>query len=152
MTDTERFKKAIEYLLTEGFLKFKTDLKAILGIDAGRMTSLTRTKATKPQPREIALLRKKFPQINWDWVSTGNGEMLASENIANEPEAVYGSNEWKKEELKRIVAGTSTTPIEEREQLLIAELQRLQQIIIEAQAINNSTLLQDLKSLIKGKS
>ncbi|WP_421977872.1 hypothetical protein [Roseivirga seohaensis] len=151
MTDTERFKKAIEYLLTEGFMKFKTDLKAILGIDAGRMTSLTRTKASKPQPREIALLRKKFPQINWDWVSTGNGEMLASENIVNEPEAVYGSKEWKKDELNRIVAGSSAIPIEERETILIAEVQRLQQIIVEAQEVNNSTLLQDLKNMLKGK-
>lgn len=101
--------------------------------------------------KTIDKILKTFPDINAGWLVNGEGEMLASENIMEEPRLKYGTNEWKKEELKLIVAGTSDTPIEKREQLLIAELQRLQQIIVDAQAINNTSLLQELKGLLKGK-
>jgi hypothetical protein len=125
MTEKERFKRAIAHLKNEGQLKFLNELPAILGISEDRISSISKTKGPKIEYAEIRALTANFPNVNWDWVITGEGVMLHDEvqKTINEPPIIYGigSEDLNKKEIEllKIVTGKSELSCSEQRDLLI---------------------------------
>jgi len=151
MTHIHRFNDSISFLKKEGKIKFAKDLILILGVNHDRVRSLAKTNGAKLDPKEVIVLKNKFPSVNWDYVVTGEGSMLSTDNPAmvQEPTAIYQSKEWTKAELNKIISGKSILPQQEQMELLVEEVLHLRGRIDRIMEINNESLLTELKGLFK---
>ncbi|GHE65080.1 hypothetical protein [Roseivirga thermotolerans] len=152
MTENQRFKEAVEHLQESGELKYKKDLMHIMQVKHERVRSVLKEGGPKLDNLELIQLRKKFPHINWDWVVSGEGEMLkVAERNIQDPETVYQSKAWKKAELIKIKSRTSTLDKDEQIELLLERLAETEQALMDIQEINQRGWLDTMKELIKGK-
>lgn len=79
MTDKERFIEAINYLKKNRFVFNNADLAGVLDVSQSYVSLLISGK--KPiTDKLVKNIVTKFPQINNDWLLTGNGTMLRTES------------------------------------------------------------------------
>ena len=169
MSLNQRFKSAFDYLKVNGFVKNQITFYETLGMDKGRFSYLYRSDEAKEiKAEEIKALQANYPQINWiNYVALGVGPMLAGEDtgMVNEPEPEYNSKHWHQEQLNLIVAGMSKLP--ESEQLKIlrsayvernnenieikGHIIQLKEQVIQLQKAGQSSLLHEIKNILKGK-
>lgn len=162
MSVNQRFIKAFDYLKVKGLVKNQITFYETIGIDKARFSYLYRDpKASTLKPEEQKALIANFPEINWnDYVNLGIEPMLASEdkNVLKEDAAEYLSKQWYQEQLNLIVAGASKLPAQEQLKILRAafveksnQLVEANQLIVKLQQAGQTTLLDEIKNMLKGK-
>ena len=124
MTANQRYKKALEWLLNQQVVRSKQHFFDQLNWTRNKSYNLERGDNAQLLGIDLLLLKKEFPQINWDWVVTGDGEMLTgTKTVVNEAPQIYGidpANMNEKEaEILRIHMRQSELSCAERENRLI---------------------------------
>lgn len=75
MTEDKRVKKAIKWLQSQGIISSQKELGQKLGIENRSYLSQL-VSSTNPSEKLINMLTKLSPELNRDWLLTGEGEML----------------------------------------------------------------------------
>jgi hypothetical protein len=133
IVENQRIRSALEYMKKTGIIQFNQDLAAALGVDKYRINYITKDGGGKFTAPEINLLKQNYPQINWDFVITGQGTMLAEDNsikLVAERALIYGKKPDLDQVLSEIITGSSILPVAEQLKIARNEIVRLQQKII----------------------
>ena len=72
---SERFIKCAEYLIESRKLRNQAELVQILGLSKGYVSQIM-TGKREPSETIVSNLCGRFPEINANWIMTGEGEML----------------------------------------------------------------------------
>jgi hypothetical protein len=143
MTESERFKSAINTLKENSEIKFAKELAVVLGVNEERIKSLSKTNGAKLKSEEIILLNNAFPSVNWNWVVTGDHRL-------NEDAAQYGGKNEEKI-MRQILSGNSTLSLERQNKLLIDLALDQQFRLSKISEINQESILNDIKKMFKKK-
>lgn len=150
-TAANRLNKAFEHLKKIGKIASKKEFGKVFGADKFRIHYLTKDGGGQLKGEEPALLKKHYPEVNWDWVTSGEGEMLSPPDriiVMEEPEQLFHKFLGNEEEFRKILSGKSQLPVEVRESILIDEILKLQQRMTQAVELNSKSILEELKGLI----
>tara|TARA_R110001599_G_scaffold332511_1_gene547962 strand:+ start:10354 stop:10815 length:462 start_codon:yes stop_codon:yes gene_type:complete len=124
MSENQRLKDALDYLKSIGEINAWIDIGDKISADKNRIAYLTKEDGGILKGKETAILKISYPDINWDWVTSGLGEMLTEDNnMVREGEAEYSLREQK---IFKILAGTSQLPEGEQLSMLREEFMKLQ--------------------------
>lgn len=154
MSANQRLREAIEYLKEIGKISSGKELGLKINADKNRMAYLTKDDGGVLKGDEPAILKNSYPEINWDWVTSGMGEMFFSETTVNEPEATYAKRE---NAVRDIIARNSKLPQSEQLDIMIEEhlkqadeIRKLQGKINAALELNQKSLFDIAKEMFKG--
>lgn len=162
MSVNQRFIKSVDYLIVHKFVKNKKTFYDSIGMAKGRFNYLyNHPDAGQLKPEELKALEANYTEILWnDYVNLGTEPMLASadKNMAKEDAAEYLSKQWYQEQLNLIVAGASKLPAQEQLKILRAafveksnQLVEANQLIVKLQQAGQTTLIDEIKNMLKGK-
>jgi hypothetical protein len=133
-TENQRIRTALDQLKKLGLIQYNHDLSTTLGIDKNRINYLTKDGGGKFTAPEINLLQQNYPQINWDFVVTGQGSLLPEKetnpSLVADRAMIYGKKPELDQLLSEIITGSSKLSIEEQLKIARNEIVRLQQKII----------------------
>lgn len=155
-TENQRVKDSIRKLKDLGLIKTNADLADSIGIDINRINYITKKGGGNFTRPEINLLAQKFPQINWEYVFSGEGELLSEEihdgvSLVKESEMIYSKDPDYKRLLNEILLGTSKLSETEQNKILKREVVNLQQKVINIyENTNPLKMWEDLKKMFKG--
>ena len=138
MTENQRFEKVIIYLQEQGSIQYAKDIADILGVSKDRVKYLRKENGGTLSNDELTTLKNHFPSINWIWVKLGEGEMIS-------PNSTVPVNE---NEIDLILADLSELSEPEQKKLLKLEVAKLRRKISDIAAINNSSVFEELKSMM----
>ncbi|NPA10537.1 MAG: helix-turn-helix transcriptional regulator [Chlorobi bacterium] len=149
MSLNERISKVIEYsnLSSSEFAdEIEVQRSSISHITSGR---------NKPSLEFIIKIKSRFPEILWDWLITGEGEMLKSElpesDIPELEEEIYEEEKPRTTSLPDLFTmvnndedfGSEETEIEppkmKRQESLIPDQSKAQEKILDSQRLENSS-------------
>lgn len=86
MTEKERLIRIVDYLRSQGHGSSQAEIGFCLGFSNRSSFNQVVTGKAKISNNFLERLKKLDPNINIDWLRSGNGEMLLSNNINNTPE------------------------------------------------------------------
>ena len=98
---------------------------------------------TDIQTKYLDGIFREFPEINPGWLANGEGEMIISTPIVQEPVANYlNPNQYQKKLLKVLSSPSQT----EEEQILKEEVIRLHQSLNKLRMVDHEDVLSALKN------
>lgn len=152
MTFNQRFTKAVQYLLNEDIISKEKVIMEKMSWVRARLSYLKGEKSKKLDQEEFEKLKHFYPQINWQWVQSELGNMIQdASSMAQKTDIAYGTKEWKKAELNKIISGKSILPKDEQLDLAIEEVLHLRGRIDKIMEINNESMMTSIKELFKKK-
>ncbi len=86
MTEKERLIRIVDYLRSQGHGSSQAEIGFCLGFSNRSSFNQVVTGKAKISNNFLERLKKLDPNINIDWLRSGNGEMLLSNNINNTPD------------------------------------------------------------------
>lgn len=141
-TENQRFSDSLKFLKNSRIILNDKDFIGQVDWERNRLSYLKANKGGGLTSDEIETLERIFPQINWGtWVKLGKGEMQAP--YQNKKEEL---NETK--EIDLIMSGLSSRDKEEQIKLLTLEVNTLRRKITEIIDIQNTSVIDELKSMI----
>lgn len=116
-----------------------------VGMSNGALSKAIKN-GTDIQTKYLDNVFTEFPEINPGWLASGKGEMILSQNLAQEPVVNYLSPNQYQKKLLNVLASPSQT---EEEQILKEEVLRLHQSLDELRVVSDKNILKALKDILK---
>lgn len=130
-TENQRLRDVFSHLKELKIIQYNKDIGDIIGADKFRISYLLKDDGGKLSTNELQTLKKEIPQINWDYVTTGEGDIENSPTMVREQQMFYGEAPERGQVVQEILNRKSTLPESEqleilREELIIAQQKMLQ--------------------------
>jgi len=128
------------------FIKFRNlsirKFEMLVGMSNGALGKAIKN-GTDIQTKYLDGIFREFPEINPGWLANGEGEMIISTPIVQEPVANYlNPNQYQKKLLKVLSSPSQT----EEEQILKEEVIRLHQSLNKLRMVDHEDVLSALKN------